>query len=55
LHGDGTWRAAVSGRQESHQLLAVAEANALLRLPDGDGVTAGDQVDVIVLDLDSLV
>jgi molybdenum cofactor synthesis domain-containing protein len=54
LHSDGTWRAAVSGRQESHQLLAVAEANALLRLPDGDGVPAGGQVDVIVLDLDSL-
>ena len=36
-----------SGGQESHHLHAMAEANALAVLPDGDGVTAGGRVDVL--------
>ena len=32
--------------QDSHQLLAMAEANALAVLPDGEGVAAGGTVDV---------
>jgi molybdenum cofactor synthesis domain-containing protein len=54
LNSDGTWQVRVGKGQESHQLLAMAEANALVRLPDGDGVLAGGQVDVMVLDFDGL-
>jgi molybdopterin molybdotransferase len=43
-----------SGGQDSHQLLAMAIANALAVLPDGPGVRAGDPVDVLVLDSDRL-
>jgi molybdopterin molybdotransferase len=39
-----------AGGQGSHQLLAMARANALAVVPDGDGVTAGDQLEVLVLD-----
>jgi molybdopterin molybdotransferase len=37
------------GGQGSHQLAALASANALAVLPDGDGVPAGDEVTVIPL------
>jgi molybdopterin molybdotransferase len=50
LERDGRWLVRTTGGQESHQLHAMAEANALLLLPDGDGVTAGEQVDVVLLD-----
>ena len=50
LEPDGRWLVGTTGGQESHQLHAMAEANALLLLPDGDGVTAGGQVDVVLLD-----
>jgi molybdenum cofactor synthesis domain-containing protein len=43
-----------SGGQGSHQLRALAAANGLAFLPDGEGVTAGEQVDVWVLDVDRL-
>jgi molybdenum cofactor synthesis domain-containing protein len=43
-----------SGGQESHQLRAMAEANALAVLPDGPGASAGDKVDVLLLDGDRL-
>jgi molybdopterin molybdotransferase len=39
-----------SGGQGSHQLAAMARANALAVLPDGDGVTLGGRVEVILLD-----
>jgi len=39
---------AISG-QGSHQLAAMASANALAVLPDGDGVPVGDEVEVIPL------
>jgi len=39
-----------SGGQGSHQLAAMARANALAILPDGDGVTLGGRVEVILLD-----
>ena len=54
LDSDGTWRARVGAGPEAHQLLAMAEANALVRLPDGDGVPAGGQVEVLVLNFDGL-
>jgi molybdopterin molybdotransferase len=44
--------AAASGSrpQSSHQLSAMASANALAMLPDGDGVSQGDELDLLVLD-----
>jgi molybdopterin molybdotransferase len=36
--------------QSSHQLSAMASANALAMLPDGHGVSQGDEVDLLVLD-----
>jgi molybdopterin molybdotransferase len=38
-----------SGGQGSHQLGAMARANGLVVLPDGDGVAAGDPVEVMLL------
>ena len=45
----GRLRARSAGGQGSHQLAAMAAANALAILPDGDGVPAGDEVEVIPL------
>ena len=52
--GPGGLEARPSGGQGSHQLRALAAANALAFLPDGEGVAAGEQVEVWVLDLDLL-
>jgi molybdopterin molybdotransferase len=38
-----------AGGQGSHQLAAMAAANGLAVLPDGDGVPPGGTVDVILL------
>jgi molybdopterin molybdotransferase len=38
-----------SGGQGSHQLGAMARAGGLVVLPDGDGVAAGEQIDVVLL------
>ncbi len=38
-----------AGGQGSHHLTAMARADALAVLPDGDGVAAGDPLDVLVL------
>jgi molybdenum cofactor synthesis domain-containing protein len=46
---DGRLHARSIGGQGSHQLAAMASANALAILPDGDGVPAGDEVAVIPL------
>jgi molybdopterin molybdotransferase len=43
-----------SGGQDSHQLKAMADANALVMQPDGNGARAGDEVDVLVFDADRL-
>ncbi|UDY37871.1 molybdopterin molybdotransferase MoeA [Dermatobacter hominis] len=40
---------ASAGGQGSHQMTAMAAADGLAVLPDGDGVAAGDPVDVILL------
>ena len=37
------------GAQGSHQLAATAAADGLAVIPDGDGVEAGDQVEVLLL------
>ena len=50
----GGWRIRPMAGQDSHQLAAMAEANALVVLPDGDGVTAGATVDVLLTDPDRL-
>lgn len=46
----GVLRVRLSGSQESHMLRAMANANALALLPDGDGVRAGAPVEVLLLD-----
>jgi molybdopterin molybdotransferase len=46
---DGRCRVRSAGGQGSHQLSAMAAADALAVLPDGDGVGAGDEVDVLLL------
>lgn len=47
---DTGWRVRSAGGQGSHQLLAMATANALAVLPDGDGVAQGDPVTVMLLE-----
>jgi molybdopterin molybdotransferase len=42
-------RAVSSGGQGSHQLAAMARADGLVVLPDGDGVDAGEVVEVVLL------
>ncbi|MGI9052747.1 MAG: molybdopterin molybdotransferase MoeA [Ilumatobacteraceae bacterium] len=46
---DGRYHVAPVGAQGSHQLAATALADALVVLPDGDGVTAGTEVAVVML------
>ncbi|HEX9034097.1 MAG TPA: gephyrin-like molybdotransferase Glp [Streptosporangiaceae bacterium] len=47
---DGSLRVRPSGGQDSHQLRAMAAANALALLPDGPGVRAGERVEILLLD-----
>jgi molybdopterin molybdotransferase len=54
IRPDGAVGVRSSGGQGSHQLRALAGANALAFLPDGDGVAAGEPVEVMVLDPDEL-
>jgi molybdopterin molybdotransferase len=51
---DGALHVRPSGGQSSHQLHALASANALAFLPDGEGVVAGEIVEVMVLDTETL-
>jgi molybdenum cofactor synthesis domain-containing protein len=46
---DGRLEARSAGGQGSHQLSAMASANGLAVLPDGDGVPPGGSVDVLLL------
>jgi molybdenum cofactor synthesis domain-containing protein len=46
---DGRLHVSSAGEQGSHQLSAMAAANALVVLPPGDGVEAGGRVDVLLL------
>ena len=46
---DGRWHVRSSGGQASNLLRAMALANALAVLPDGDGVEAGENVNVMLL------
>ena len=47
---DGGVEVRSAGGQGSHMLWAMAKANALAVVPDGDGVRAGGPVDVLLLD-----
>ena len=46
---DGRYLAWSAGGQGSHQLAAMATATGLAILPDGDGMSDGDEVEVILL------
>lgn len=46
---DGAFRVRSAGQQGSHQLSAMAAANALAIIPDGDGIETGGAVKIHVL------
>ncbi len=46
---DGSWLARSAGGQGSHQLTAMARANGLAVVPDGDGIRPGGMVKVLLL------
>jgi molybdenum cofactor synthesis domain-containing protein len=50
LDADGSWRLRPMSGQDSHQLQAMAGANALAVLPDGEGVAAGGRVHALPTD-----
>jgi molybdopterin biosynthesis enzyme len=47
---DGRFHVRSAGGQASHQLSAMALANALALIPDGEGVDAGESVTTMLLD-----
>jgi molybdenum cofactor synthesis domain-containing protein len=47
---DGRYHVRSAGGQGSHQLLAMAQADALAVVPDGDGIAPGGDVEVLLLD-----
>lgn len=49
MRDDGRYVASFSGGQGSHQLSAMAAANALAVIPSGDGVKTGDPIDLLLL------
>lgn len=49
IGSDGRYEASFSGAQGSHQLSAMAAANALAVVPDGNGVVRGDPVQLLLL------
>ena len=48
-YADGRYRVRSAGGQGSHQLSAMAAADALAVLPDGDGLDTGDDVSLLIL------
>ena len=54
VHDDGVVHVESVARQASHLLHAVARANALVFVPDGEGADVGETVRGIVLDADLL-
>jgi len=48
--GDGRLEVGLAAGQGSHQLRAMADANALAVLPDGEGVKVGEAVEIMLLD-----
>jgi molybdenum cofactor synthesis domain-containing protein len=51
LDDRGGWWVRPMDGQESHQLLTMAESNALAVIPNGDGIPAGNLVEVMLTDL----
>ena len=51
---DGVLGVRMAGGQDSHMLRVMAQSNALALLPDGEGVRAGQHVDVLLLDADGV-
>ncbi len=49
---DGVLGVRSAGGQESHMLRVMAQSNALALLPDGEGVCAGEDVEILLLDAD---
>ena len=58
VHGrfspSGRFEVASTGPQGSHQLAATAAANAIAIVPDGDGISPGGDVEVLLLRLDGM-
>ncbi len=54
LDDPGSWHVRTTDGQESHQLHSMSVANALILLPDGAGVDAGERVSVLLIDPDRL-
>jgi molybdopterin molybdotransferase len=54
LDDGGGWRVRPVDGQDSHQLRAMADANALVVLPDGEGVAGGGHVQVMLTDPEQL-
>lgn len=44
----------LAGGQDSHMLRVMAQSNALALLPDGEGVRAGECVEILLLDADGV-
>jgi molybdopterin molybdotransferase len=51
---DGELEVGTAGGQQSHQLRALADTNALVVLPDGEGVKAGGAVEIMLLEAELL-
>jgi molybdenum cofactor synthesis domain-containing protein len=54
IAGDGRLHVSSAGAQGSHQLSVMAGANALAVVPDGTGIAAGSEVQVVLLDTGEL-
>jgi molybdenum cofactor synthesis domain-containing protein len=51
---DGVLGVRMAGGQDSHMLRVMAQSNALALLPDGEGVRAGQRIEVLLLDADGV-
>jgi molybdopterin molybdotransferase len=51
---DGVLSVRLAGGQDSHMLRVMAQSNALALLPDGEGVRAGDRVQILLLNADEV-
>ena len=51
---DGVLGVRLAGGQDSHMLRVMAQSNALALLPDGEGVRAGEEVEILLIDADGV-
>jgi molybdenum cofactor synthesis domain-containing protein len=51
---DGILGVRTAGGQDSHMLRVMAQSNALALLPDGEGVRAGERVEILLLEADGV-